>query len=135
MPLFPYPLYAASKAAISSFVRSLAPLEATIGVRVAAVAPGIVKTRLWTEEKLSLVDDGEGRDEWVGARRVAEVMVGLVEEERWEAGSVVEVGVVDVRVVKGLGDEGPSGKGCVVSGDPGVAVGAALKGIAEEFVR
>ena len=58
MPLFPYPLYACSKAAISSFVRSIAPLEELLGVRVMGVAPGIVRTPIWSEEKLSLVEEG-----------------------------------------------------------------------------
>ena len=56
MPLLPVPLYSASKHAISAFVRSLAPLE-SVGIRVNAVAPGIVKTPLWTDEKLAWVDD------------------------------------------------------------------------------
>ena len=30
-------------------MRSLAPLEEKVGIRVVAVAPGVIKTPLWTE--------------------------------------------------------------------------------------
>jgi 3-hydroxybutyrate dehydrogenase len=45
----PTPMYIASKWGISGFVRSLAPLERGLGIRVTAVAPGVVKTPLWVE--------------------------------------------------------------------------------------
>lgn len=61
------------------------------------------------------------------------MIIRVIEEEKWEAGSIVEVGVKDTRVIKAVGDEGPLGKGCIVHGDPTVAVGAALKGVSEEF--
>ena len=54
LPILPIPLYAASKAAISSFARSMAELEPKYGIRVNAVAPGLVKTPIWNEEELSL---------------------------------------------------------------------------------
>jgi 3-hydroxybutyrate dehydrogenase len=43
------PLYIASKHGISGFVRSLGPLESRFGIRITAVAPGVIKTPLWTE--------------------------------------------------------------------------------------
>jgi NAD(P)-dependent dehydrogenase (short-subunit alcohol dehydrogenase family) len=43
------PMYVATKFAISGFVRSLARLEKMFGIRVIAVAPGVVKTPLWVE--------------------------------------------------------------------------------------
>jgi 3-hydroxybutyrate dehydrogenase len=79
------PIYNATKHAINGFVRSLAPLEAKLGIEVAAVAPGVVKTPLWTEhaEKMKAVGGG---DAWVPPEEVAEVMVALVEKH--ETGSV-----------------------------------------------
>jgi 3-hydroxybutyrate dehydrogenase len=50
----PTPLYNASKHAISGFVRSLRGLEKRFGIRVSAVAPGLIKTPLWTEARLHL---------------------------------------------------------------------------------
>jgi len=70
---------------------------------------------------------------WVDATRVGETIIRVIEEEQWEAGSVVEVSVNEMRVIKAIGDEGPQAQGCVTHGDPAVAIGAALKGVSEEF--
>ncbi|KAL8996792.1 MAG: hypothetical protein Q9169_003761 [Polycauliona sp. 2 TL-2023] len=73
------PLYNASKHAVSGFVRTLAPLDHHHGIRVTAVAPGVIDTPLWRDnpEKLRLVNEDKG-DEWVSAEDVAEVMGMLV---------------------------------------------------------
>jgi 3-hydroxybutyrate dehydrogenase len=44
------PLYTASKWGISGFTRAMAALEPAFGIRVAAIAPGIVKTPIWTAD-------------------------------------------------------------------------------------
>ncbi|KAL8874592.1 MAG: hypothetical protein Q9174_000119, partial [Haloplaca sp. 1 TL-2023] len=74
------PLYNASKHAVSGFVRTMAPLDHHHGIRVTAVAPGVIDTPLWRDnpEKLRLVDESPGGDEWVTAEDVAEVMGDLV---------------------------------------------------------
>lgn len=126
----PVPLYHASKHAINAFVRSLASLESTLGIRVAAVAPGIIKTPLWTSEKLALI---KAEDEWVLPEEVADVMVALIEKteianrfpETAEQGDVIKIGggsIIEVskgrlRDVQPFNDPGPSGvAGAVVSG-------------------
>ncbi|KAI9804407.1 MAG: hypothetical protein M1825_001306 [Sarcosagium campestre] len=105
------PLYNAAKAGLSHFVRTLAPLEAAVGVRVTAVAPGVIRTPLWTEnsEKMRLLIDGV--DEWVEPDFVADVMLACVEAEENVGGTVLEVGKDSVRRVAILGDPGPVGKG------------------------
>ncbi|KAJ8098062.1 hypothetical protein POJ06DRAFT_283333 [Lipomyces tetrasporus] len=131
VPLMPTPMYAASKHAISGFVRSLAPLDEKLGIRVAAVAPGVIKTPLWTEhpEKLKGV---ENSDQWVTPEAVAEVMLALVERseivgadigfesstERIEVkgGLVVEVSAGTIREVQTYNDPGPSGPGNTIGG-------------------
>ncbi|KAJ1323115.1 15-hydroxyprostaglandin dehydrogenase (NAD) [Microdochium nivale] len=121
MPLLPCPLYVAAKSAVSNFVRSLAALEtppAETGIppiRVNAVAPGIIKTPLWTEspDKLAWVD--EDKDEWVTPEYVAEVMLRLVQEPEHVGGTVLEVGTDQVRHVEMLNDPGPSGPGRTAS--------------------
>jgi NAD(P)-dependent dehydrogenase (short-subunit alcohol dehydrogenase family) len=45
-PLFEDPLYAASKSAIVSFVRSSAPQLAEVGVRIHTICPGLVRTNM-----------------------------------------------------------------------------------------
>lgn len=113
-------------------MRTLGPLEKGIGVRVVGVAPGVIRTPLWTEDPLKrrLVLEGEG-DRWVEPEEVAETMVEMVSREgmevqgmegegarmvRIEGGMVVEVAKGRRRVVRQFGDEGPSGEGNTVSG-------------------
>ncbi|KAL8650391.1 MAG: hypothetical protein Q9226_005164 [Calogaya cf. arnoldii] len=136
------PLYNASKHAISGFVRTLAPLDRHHGIRVTAVAPGVIDTPLWRDnpEKLRLVDEAGG-DQWVSAHEVAEVMGALVgvggKDEievvkavsngdgperkgmvRIEGGLILEIGKGRVRKVEQFSDEGPKGAGNSVGNMP-----------------
>lgn len=104
----------ASKHGLSGFVRSLAPLEQQFGIRVAAVAPGLIKTPLWTDnpDKLRMVGS---EDLWVEPEEVAEVMMALTQGGevevlqkgnqkatrlvKVEGGLILEVGKGRVRVV------------------------------------
>ncbi|KAL2069264.1 hypothetical protein VTL71DRAFT_15602 [Oculimacula yallundae] len=121
LPLLPVPLYAASKAGIASFVRSLGPLEAQSNIRVVAVAPAIVNTPIWSERR-DWVD--EKVDAWISPSRIAEVMLGVVQGEEFVGGTVLEVGLESERFVEGLNDPGPD------MGKKGYSVG----GIGEGFV-
>ena len=102
-------MYVASKHAMSGFTRSLADLEPKLNIRVNAVAPGCVKTPLWTQDKLSWVD--ENIDTWVTTQQVAQTMLDLVQVESNVGGTVLEVGVDKVRSVQQLNDPGPKGRG------------------------
>jgi len=110
------PIYVAAKHAMNGFIRSLRPLEARLGIRVNGVAPGIIKTPLWTEhpEKLVLMD--EAKDEWATPEEVAEAMVRCLEDDALGGGKILEVGAQQTREVKQFNDEGPSGRGMKVSG-------------------
>jgi NAD(P)-dependent dehydrogenase (short-subunit alcohol dehydrogenase family) len=112
MSPLPTPIYAASKHAMSGFTRAFAHLEPTLNIRINAVAPGIVQTPIWTEDKLKWFDDKE--DTWVTPARVAEVMLDLVQKEENVGGTVLEVGAERVRHVEELNDPGPQGKGMTV---------------------
>ncbi|KAF2834960.1 short chain dehydrogenase [Patellaria atrata CBS 101060] len=103
------PLYHASKWGISGFARSLGWLDKALGVRVNAVAPGMIKTPLWTETEKWKIVDGRIQDNWISPERVAETIVGCAEKEEWGGGSVVEIAdpVGGDRVVSMLGDPGP----------------------------
>ncbi|KAJ5539626.1 NAD(P)-binding Rossmann-fold containing protein [Penicillium frequentans] len=109
------PMYAASKHAISGFVRSLAMLDdppegsGLTKIRVNAVAPGCIKTPLWTESRDRHMFDEE-KDEWVTPEWVAENMLQLVLNPDYKGGTVLEVGVA-VRKVELLNDPGPLEKG------------------------
>lgn len=113
MPLLPIPLYCASKHAINGFTRSMAHLEPTLNIRVNAIAPGVVKTPIWTTERASWVD--ETVDTWVQLGQVINVMIELITNENYVGGTILEVGVDAVRPVAGLNDPGPSGRGHTVA--------------------
>ncbi|KAK1589838.1 short chain dehydrogenase [Colletotrichum navitas] len=101
------PLYAASKFAVTGFVRSLARLEETDGIRVNAVAPGVVRTPLWTENPEKLVNLDANQDGWVTPQEVAEAMLRCVEEDSLIGGSILEVGKNCTRLVEAFNDPGP----------------------------
>lgn len=107
IPVFRAPLYAASKFAVGGFVRSLAPLDAAYGIRISAVAPGVVRTPLWTEnpEKLAMVD--ESKDAWVTPEEVAAAMLSCVEDPARVGGTILEVGAGRTREVAVFNDPGP----------------------------
>ncbi|KAF2264230.1 NAD(P)-binding protein [Lojkania enalia] len=109
------PIYVAAKHAMNGFVRSLGHLDTEIGIRVNAVAPGVIKTPLWTEhpEKMTFLD--AEKDEWATAEEVAEAMVRCLEDPELGGGTIVEVGAKQTRKVSQLNDPGPSGPGHTVS--------------------
>ncbi|KAL5386921.1 hypothetical protein DPSP01_003937 [Paraphaeosphaeria sporulosa] len=109
------PLYVAAKHAMNGFIRSLGPLDERLGIRVNGVAPGVIKTPLWTEhpEKLTFLD--EAQDEWASPEEVADAMVRCLEEGELGGGTVLEVGAGQTRKVEQFNDPGPSGKGHTVS--------------------
>ncbi|KAK2041751.1 short chain dehydrogenase [Colletotrichum somersetense] len=102
------PLYAASKFAVTGFVRSLAILEQTDGIRVNAVAPGVVRTPLWTDNPEKLVNLDVTQDGWVTPQEVAEAMLRCVTEDSLTGGSILEVGKDRTRLVQAFNDPGPS---------------------------
>ncbi|KAK2013501.1 NAD(P)-binding protein [Colletotrichum eremochloae] len=125
------PLYDASKHAISGFVRAIKDVDAVAGVRVVAVAPGIIKTPLYTDnpEKLAMIDSLT--DVWVEPEEVAEVMVALIERDTMsttigdyspdrqdiaiESGLILEITKARARPVTAYHDPGPSGPGALAS--------------------
>jgi hypothetical protein len=121
-------MYGASKFAISGFVRCLAPLESEKGIRVTAVAPGIVRTPLWTENPDKLANVDQERDGWVTPEEVAEAMVRLIQDEEFVGGTVLEVGKGSTRVVHAYNDPGPD-----MSPGKGLITGNASKG--DDMVR
>lgn len=100
------PIYGASKFAITGFVRSLAALDDKHGVRVNAVAPGVVRTPLWLEhpEKMAYL---ETKDGWVTPDEVAAAMLQCVEDNELVGGTIFEVGKDNTRCVQTFNDPGP----------------------------
>jgi 3-hydroxybutyrate dehydrogenase len=108
-------------------VRSLAKLDGELGIRVTAVAPGVVKTPIWTEN-ISMIK--EGVDMWVTPEEVAEVMLALIQQNEVSeiigdtksqgkaipigGGTILEV-TKKVRAVHAFNDPGPSGPGATIT--------------------
>lgn len=109
------PIYIAAKHAMNGFIRSLAALDERFGIRVNGVAPGVIKTPLWTEhpEKLQFIEGG--KDEWATPEEVAEAMLRCLVDADLPGGSILEVGKDQTRKVEALNDPGPSGPGHTVS--------------------
>lgn len=93
----------------------MAELDSTLGIRVNGVAPGVIKTPLWTEhpEKMGLID--EEQDTWVLPEEVAEQMLRCCEDDEIDGGYVMEVLKDKYRKVDWRMDPGPTGTGATVS--------------------
>jgi NAD(P)-dependent dehydrogenase (short-subunit alcohol dehydrogenase family) len=111
----PFPLYFTSKHAIGGFTRSLGGLEEALGIRVNAVAPGIVKTPLWTEHPEKLKIFNEDVDTWISPEEVAEQMVRLMEDVEMVGGTILEVVSKSTRIVPPFMNPGPNGAGASTS--------------------
>lgn len=107
IPAFRAPLYAASKFGLSGFIRCLTRLEPLFGVRVNGVAPGVVRTPLWTEHPEKLMNVDVSHDAWVTPQEVAQVMLQCVEDGENVGGTIIEVGAGNTRKVKIFSDPGP----------------------------
>lgn len=106
IPVFRAPLYGASKFAISGFVRSIAPIE-EYGIRVNAVAPGVVRTPLWSDNPEKLANVDQSKDAWVTPEEVAAAMLDCIESESKRGGLMLEIGAGHTREVTVFNDPGP----------------------------
>ncbi len=90
------------------------PLE-TLGIRVNGVAPGLIKTPLWTDhpEKMATID--EEHDTWVTPEEVAEQMIRCAEDDSIGAGKVWEVLKGKYRSVEWHSAPPPEGPGSGLS--------------------
>lgn len=74
----PVAMYCTTKWAIRGFLYSMAELEESRNIRVAGVAPAIVRTPIWldAEEKRRMILDAEGveQTDWTTPEEVAEVV-------------------------------------------------------------
>ncbi|KAF5578114.1 15-hydroxyprostaglandin dehydrogenase [Fusarium pseudoanthophilum] len=105
------PLYAVSKAAISQFVRCMAPLDEMCGIRVVGIAPGLVDTPLLRNNSGSQNHVDPSQDFLLPPEEVVKAMVALLTDTKYAGGTVLEVGDIGSwREVHILGDAGPQGR-------------------------
>ncbi|KAH6872090.1 hypothetical protein B0T10DRAFT_466321 [Thelonectria olida] len=105
------PLYSVSKAALSQFVRCMAPLDEMCGIKVVAVAPGIVDTPLFRDHPGAQNHVNLAKDFFLPTDEVVRAMLALLTDARYRAGTVLEVGDIGSwREVQILRDVGPQGR-------------------------
>ena len=109
------PLYFASKHGLHGFVRSLGSLRDEAGIRVAAVAPGTVRTPMWSDDPDKKGMTGE-QDVTIEPEEIAEGMLELCENPEYGDGTILEVLKGTRRVVPLYGNTPPTGLGLMVSG-------------------
>jgi len=104
------PIYCASKAFVSHFVRSFASLQGMENIRVIAIAPGLVHTPLWYKENPEKYQSVANFDRWLQPLDIAQVMLDMCQDSAYVGGSVVEVTTPGkTRKVQLFNDEGPPG--------------------------
>ncbi|KAL3422381.1 nad-dependent 15-hydroxyprostaglandin dehydrogenase [Phlyctema vagabunda] len=108
------PLYYASKHAIHGFVKSMGRLEKEVGIKINAVAPGIVRTPLWLDAPEKLSTFSPSHDIWVTPESVAAAMFDLLTSPEHPGGTILEIGS-ECRHVQPLNDPGPQGAGFELS--------------------
>ena len=123
----PVPIYGATKHALNGFVRSLAELDQKLGIRVTAIAPGIIKTPLWTDDPERMKIIGSEDFDWVTPEQVAAVMLATIQQDKAsekhgdleaepmipiEGGTVLEVSKT-IRPVMPFNDPGPGTRNTV----------------------
>jgi NAD(P)-dependent dehydrogenase (short-subunit alcohol dehydrogenase family) len=111
-----YPLYIASKHAISGFVRCMEDLDAKLGIKVSAVSPGLVRTPLIFDnpEKAQLVNFEN--DPFITPDEVAQNLYRLCVEDELAGGTILEVAAAGkTRVVPAFNNPGPQGEGHIAS--------------------
>lgn len=84
-----------------------------MNIRVVGVAPGVVRTPIWTKDKLDWVD--ESVDKWIQPSEVAVAMLDCVQKGEYVGGTIVELGLGRRRNVEELNDPGPGGEGQTVA--------------------
>ncbi|KAL3481539.1 NAD(P)-binding protein [Aspergillus californicus] len=105
------PLYSVSKQAISQFVRCMAPLDGMAGIRVVAVAPGVVDTPLFRDSAKARAHIDLEKDFTLPPDEVVKAMLSLVTSSRYPSGTVLEIGDIGGwREVGLLNDPGPQGR-------------------------
>lgn len=78
MSFTPVPLYIATKWGLRGFIYNMAEIEEARHIRVAGVAPGIVRTPLWLnhedKRKMCVGEDGKEQTDWTTPEEVAQVV-------------------------------------------------------------
>ncbi|OAA60222.1 NAD(P)-binding domain protein [Niveomyces insectorum RCEF 264] len=106
------PLYQSGKSAISAFVRCMGQLHGFCGIRVVGVAPGIIKSPLFTDHPEIMRYIDSTKDNMLEPEAVARAMFAVATDPKYPPGTILECADLDDnwRVVNLLNDPGPQGR-------------------------
>ncbi|KAL4802971.1 NAD(P)-binding protein [Aspergillus unguis] len=105
------PLYSVSKQAVSQFVRCMAPLDKLAGIRVVAVAPGVVDTPLFRDSPQARAHIDLEKDFTLPPEEVVRACMALITDSKYPSGTILEIGDIGGwREVGLLNDKGPQGR-------------------------
>lgn len=104
-----YPLYFASKAAVAAFVRSLGDLDGKLGIKVAGVCPGGVKSPMLVEDEQKAKTIDFEKDPLITVEDVATLLYKLCVDDSIKGGSLIEITEKGTREVPAFGNMGPDG--------------------------
>ncbi|EPE34671.1 NAD(P)-binding Rossmann-fold containing protein [Glarea lozoyensis ATCC 20868] len=111
---FSAPLYCATKHAVIGFVRSMAELDGLEGIKVCAVAPGMVATPLWLSRPDKMTQFGYDPAHTITPERVAADMYELVTDGQYGGGTCLENSAAGTRVLGTWNIEAPKSAGTKV---------------------
>ncbi|KAJ5664776.1 uncharacterized protein N7477_007224 [Penicillium maclennaniae] len=127
------PLYSVSKAALSQFVRCMAPLDGLAGIRVVAVAPGVVDTPLFRDSPKAQAHIDLENDFTLPPDEIVKAMMSLVTTSTYPSGTVLEVGDIGGwREVGLLNDPGPQGRSTLPRAKAKFAIKDVEKALADD---
>ncbi|KAL9121040.1 MAG: hypothetical protein Q9187_002406 [Circinaria calcarea] len=98
-PVYPTPLYNASKHAVVGFVKSMKPADDEEDIKIVCICPAYTATPLWTPDL---------KEQWpvpdalaLTAHSVAEAMMSLVQESKYPGGTIMSMSGYDgIKVVE-----------------------------------
>jgi len=105
------PLYCTTKHAVVGFVRSMEALGELEGIKVCAVAPGLVQTPLWTDYPEKIKQFGYSVENSITPDEVAEGMIDLVTDGKYGSGTTLEITTSGTRVLGTWNIEPPTTAG------------------------
>ncbi|KAF2814103.1 NAD(P)-binding protein [Mytilinidion resinicola] len=103
------PLYCATKHAVVGFTKSMKGTDAYTGVRITTICPGLVKTPLFTLDKMKQFSFSD--EKALLPEQVAEKMLDMLQKAEYTCGTVVELTPLGSRLIPEWNITPPVGKG------------------------
>ncbi|KAL3423384.1 nad-dependent 15-hydroxyprostaglandin dehydrogenase [Phlyctema vagabunda] len=109
------PLYCASKHAVVGFVRSMAELDRLEGIKAVAIAPGVVRTPLWTDHPDKMKQFGYSMENTIPPEDIAKTMIEAVTSGSIPGGYSVSISTKGTALLGTWNIAAPKDEGTTVS--------------------